>query len=170
MPVVIVTEYRDIYQTEAEQLILNIQQNEFHIPITIEEQPDLKDIPEFYQKDNGNFWVALNDNRVVGTVALLNIGNFRAVLRKMFVHADFRGKQYGIGQMLLNTMSAYATEKRFTEILLGTTEKFTAAQRFYEKNGFTEISKKSLPREFPVMSVDVKFYRKGLLNNPGINF
>ena len=44
-------------------------------------------------------------------------------------------------------------------ILLGTTEKFLAAQRFYEKNGFTEIQKDALPPKFPVMTVDVKFYK-----------
>ncbi len=34
---------------------LHIQQNEFKVPITINEQPDLMDIENFYQKD-GNFW------------------------------------------------------------------------------------------------------------------
>jgi hypothetical protein len=44
-------------------------------------------------------------------------------------------------------------------ICLGTTEKFKAAQKFYERNGFEEIEKESLPKEFPIMSVDIKFYR-----------
>ena len=47
---------------------------------------------------------------------------------------------------------------RFTEVLLGTTEKFVAAQRFYEKNGFAEIEREELPVTFPLMAVDVKFY------------
>ncbi|MGO7422080.1 GNAT family N-acetyltransferase, partial [Rhizobium ruizarguesonis] len=42
---------------------------------------------------------------------------------------------------------------------LGTTDKFVAAHRFYEKNGFTEIAKSALPRTFPLMAVDSKFYR-----------
>ena len=49
------------------------------------------------------------------------------------------------------------------EILLGTTEKFIAAYKFYEKNGFIEVAKASLPPEFPVMAVDVKFYRLGFV-------
>ncbi|MES1217848.1 MAG: GNAT family N-acetyltransferase, partial [Bacteroidota bacterium] len=36
---------------------------------------------------------------------------------------------------------------------------FIAAQRFYEKNGFKEIRKQELPETFPVMEVDIKFYR-----------
>jgi hypothetical protein len=52
-------------------VILPIQQSEFRIPITLDDQPDLRDIPGFYQHDDGNFWVALDDRKVVGTVALL---------------------------------------------------------------------------------------------------
>ena len=64
------------------KLILPIQQDEFQIPITLGEQPDLEDIPGFYQQGNGNFWVALNDRKVVGTVALLDIGSHQAALAK----------------------------------------------------------------------------------------
>jgi N-acetylglutamate synthase-like GNAT family acetyltransferase len=49
--------------------------------------------------------------------------------------------------------------KNITEIYLGTTEKFIRAQRFYENNGFIEIQKQELPKNFPVMDVDVKFYK-----------
>ena len=154
-----VNTYLPSYKQEIIDLILHIQQNEFGIPITLEAQPDLNNIPSFYQKDKGNFWVAVIENKVVGTIALLDIGNSRGALRKMFVHKDFRGKEYGIGQILLNTLLEWARQNNFKEILLGTTEKFIAAQRFYEKNGFGEIDKQSLPKDFPVMEVDVKFYK-----------
>jgi len=156
---IISTTYSPVYQQEVIDLILSIQQTEFSLPITLEAQPDLKDIPAFYQKDNGNFWVAIVENKVIGSIALLDIGNSRGALRKMFVHKDFRGKEYGIGRTLLNKLLEWARQKKFKEILLGTTERFIAAQRFYEKNGFTVIQKQLLPNEFPVMEVDVKFYK-----------
>ena len=53
--------------------------------------------------------------------------------------------------------------KDFREILLGTTAQFIAAQRFYEKNKFDNLEKHELPPEFPIMSVDVKFYKRVLL-------
>ena len=56
-------------------LILPIQQSEFQIAISLEAQPDLRGIPAFYQKGNGNFWVAMDDQKDVGTVGLLDIGN-----------------------------------------------------------------------------------------------
>ena len=155
----IVIPYSAIYQQGVIDLILSIQQSEFGLPITLEAQPDLENIPAFYQKDNGNFWIAIAENKVIGSIALKDIGNYRGALRKMFVHKDYRGKEYGIGHTLLNYLLEWARQKKFKEILLGTTEKFIAAQRFYEKNGFTEIEKQLLPEEFPVMEVDVKFYK-----------
>ena len=151
--------YRNSYKHEVGDLILKIQKDEFGIPITLDKQPDLKEIPGFYQINGGNFWIAKTDTKIIGTIALLDIGNGRGALRKMFVAKEYRGKEFGVGQMLLNNLIDWARHKKITEILLGTTEKFVGAQRFYEKNGFVEIPKKDLPKEFPVMDVDVKFYR-----------
>lgn len=156
--------YSDSYKQSIIDLILDIQRNEFGVPITLEAQPDLKNIHSFYQQDNGNFWMAITGNKAIGTIGLLDIGNSRGALRKMFVHKNFRGKEFGIGQTLLNTLLEWANQKKFTEILLGTTEKFIAAQRFYEKNGFVEIEKQLLPAAFPVMEVDVKFYQYTVFN------
>jgi N-acetylglutamate synthase-like GNAT family acetyltransferase len=154
--------YSDVYKEQAANLILFIQQSEFDIPITREQQPDLNDISTFYQSGNGNFWLALADKQVVGTIALLDIGNKQGALRKMFVDAAYRGKNVGVGQRLLDTLINWAKEKKFTEVFLGTTERFIAAQRFYEKNGFAEIEREELPVTFPVMAVDVKFYKYSL--------
>ncbi|HEX4852371.1 MAG TPA: GNAT family N-acetyltransferase, partial [Puia sp.] len=151
-----------IYKDAVCELILSIQKNEFGVPITLQEQPDLNNIPNFYQKNNGNFWVALADNRVIGTISLLDIGNGQGALRKMFVHANYRGSQFGIGKRLLDKLVEWVQQKKFKEILLGTTEKFIAAQRFYEKNNFNEIEKDNLPATFPLMAVDVKFYKRNL--------
>jgi N-acetylglutamate synthase-like GNAT family acetyltransferase len=144
-------------------LILPIQQAEFGIPITLNDQPDLQDIPNFYQRDLGNFWVALDTasgtNVVVGTLGLLHIGNGEVALRKMFVDAVFRGPDHRVAKRLLDTATHWSREKGIRDIFLGTTAKFLAAHRFYEKNGFCEISRSDLPSRFPVMTVDTKFYR-----------
>jgi GNAT superfamily N-acetyltransferase len=151
--------YTDINKKDVADLILHIQNVEFGIPITLELQPDLNEIPGFYQTNAGNFWIAKIHDRVIGTISLLDIGNRQGALRKMFVEKDYRGKEFGVGQRLLNTLIEWSTQKGFTEIFLGTTEKFIAAQRFYEKNGFKEITKQELPGAFPVMEVDIKFYK-----------
>jgi hypothetical protein len=50
--------YTDNYKHHVANLILGIQNDEFKIPITLELQPDLNEIPKFYQVNNGNFWIA----------------------------------------------------------------------------------------------------------------
>ncbi len=143
-------------------LILHIQQVEFGIPITREDQPDLRDIARFYRHGCGNFWVAEADGQIVGTIALLDIGNREAALRKMFVAAALRGREHGVAQRLLDELVGWAERHEVANVYLGTTAKFLAAHRFYEKNGFTEVAKSDLPPAFPVMAVDTRFYRLAL--------
>jgi N-acetylglutamate synthase-like GNAT family acetyltransferase len=143
-------------------LIVSIQRDEFEIPITLEDQPDLQDIPVFYQQGAGNFWVALSDGEVVGTVALLDLGNRQAALRKMFVHASYRGPKNGVSACLLDTLFKWSRARHVNEVYLGTTEKFLAAHHFYERNGFQQIAASELPPRFPKMAVDTRFYRRAL--------
>lgn len=140
-------------------LILPIQQDEFGIPITLDDQPDLEDIAGSYQHGQGNFWIAMADGKVVGTVALLDIGQGQTALRKMFVAAAYRGAEHGVARRLLAVLVSWSREHGVREIYLGTTAKFLAAHRFYEKSGFREIARADLPARFPVMAVDTKFYR-----------
>jgi N-acetylglutamate synthase-like GNAT family acetyltransferase len=143
-------------------VILPIQQSEFEIPVSLETQPDLRDIAGFYQRGAGNFWVALADGEVVGSVGLLDVGNDQAALRKMFLRATHRGAEHGIAKRLLETLLEWCHARALSEVYLGTTAKFLAAHRFYEKNAFEEIARSELPASFPVMVVDTKFYRRSL--------
>ena len=140
-------------------LILNIQQNEFGVPITADDQPDLSTIPTVYQKGNGNFWLAKQDEKIVGTIGLIDAGNGIGALRKMFVQQEFRGKELSIALSLLNTLMKWAAVKGFKVIYLGTIPKLEAAIRFYEKNGWMRVGANDLPKEFPRMPVDTVFFK-----------
>ena len=142
------------------ELILNIQQNEFQVPITINEQQDLLNIPSFYQQGKGNFWVAKSDEMVVGTIALIDCGEDVGTIRKMFVKKEFRGKEFGIAQRLLDILEVSSRENGIKNLYLGTLERLQAAIRFYERNGFTLIEKQNLPSVFPIMTVDTHFFEK----------
>ena len=154
-----ITVYRKEYEQQVIDLILNIQQNEFGVPVTIADQPDLLDVENFYRKGNGNFWVIKDADKIIGTIALIDIGNQQSALRKMFVHKDYRGKEKGIGQKLLDYLIDCCIQKGIDEIYLGTFDKLQAAQRFYIKNRFVEVPKPSLPASFPVMQVDNMFFK-----------
>jgi N-acetylglutamate synthase-like GNAT family acetyltransferase len=141
-------------------LVLKIQREEFAIPVTYEAQPDLQDIPGFFRKGAGEFWLAIAGGTPIGTIGLLDIGERRGVLRKMFVEAGWRGPGKGVAQGLLDVLLAHAGRQGLSEILLGTIDRFKAAQRFYRRNGFEEIPETALPAAFPRMHVDTQFFRR----------
>ena len=155
--------YESQYRDQIVDLILNIQQNEFQVPITIKDQPDLLIIDEFYQQRNGEFWVALMpDNQVVGTIALIDNGQPFGTIRKMFVRADMRGKERGVAANLFKILEEKAIENKMSALYLGTVHKLKASHRFYTKNGFNEILKTELPLNYPLMAVDTMFFKKEL--------
>ena len=139
--------------------ILAIQQGEFAVPVTAEDQPDLRAVAEVYQSGTGGFWVAERVGRIVGTIGLIGFGTSEGALRKMFVAADARGRELGVAAGLLDILLGHARAKGIKAITLGTIERLYAARRFYEKNGFALIAPEDLPQGFPRMAVDTHFYR-----------
>lgn len=153
------------YSNQVVDLILPIQQLEFNVSITVNDQPDLLDINAYYQQPGGNFWGAFSNGELVGTIALIAIGHQAGAIRKMFVKKEFRGKEKSIAQQLLNHLMAYCEAKNITDIYLGTIAQMNAAQRFYERNGFSPIAADHLPSYFPRMQVDNLFYHLHLKQN-----
>jgi N-acetylglutamate synthase-like GNAT family acetyltransferase len=153
-----IIEYNKAFEQETIDLIVGIQAGEFKLPITAEDQPDLRKVSTFYQQGNGNFWQAIDHNKVVGTIALIDIGNNQVALRKMFVHTDYRGKDRAAAWQLMQEVFAWCRLKGVKDIFLGTVDQFKASHRFYEKNGFVLIDKQNLPDSFPPMPLDTIFY------------
>ncbi len=141
------------------ELITTIQIEEFGVATSAEKQPDLRDIPGFYQQGEGDFWLAFADGELVGTIAIKDAGNGVCALRKMFVKKEFRGKPFGIATALMRTLLDWAGRRGVREIYLGTVDVYHAAHRFYAKNGFVEVTRDLVPDSVPLMDVDVKYYR-----------
>ena len=152
--------FQEKHTPEICALILNIQQNEFQVPITLEDQPDLLIIAQVYQQNGGNFWVVEADGQVVGTIALIDCGAGIGCIRKMFVRADWRGKGRGIAQKLLDTLEDWALQHGIESVYLGTIERLQAAIHFYLRNGFEPLEMQYLPASFPRMAVDTHFFGK----------
>ncbi|MDZ5647974.1 GNAT family N-acetyltransferase [Nitrospirillum sp. BR 11828] len=150
--------YRAGDESGIAALIVPIQREEFGIPISYEEQPDLRDIPGFYQTGAGQFWVAVEGDAIVGSIALKDIGDGAGALRKMFVAPSHRGAPHRAAARLLAVLLSHARAAGLTTLYLGTTAKFLAAHRFYEKSGFSAITPDELPPTFPRMAVDTRFY------------
>jgi len=157
-----ITAYEAQYLAGIRDLIVPIQRNEHAFSIAYEDQKDVHDIPGFYQRDGAEFWVAIDGADVVGSIALVDIGNGQGALRKMFVKHPYRGAAHRLAARLLAHLLEHAAQLGIDDIYLGTNEKFRAAHRFYEKSGFQRVEECDLPDRFPRMNVDTRFYRRRL--------
>lgn len=135
--------YSGKYDDEIINLILSIQNDEAKIGLSLQEQPDLLDIHHCYQQSGGEFWIALSDGRVIGTIGLMLKENHCAVLKKFFVKKAFRLQKVGLS--LYNELLKYAISKSIHHIILDTPAVAHASHKFYEKAGFYRISTEELP-------------------------
>jgi N-acetylglutamate synthase-like GNAT family acetyltransferase len=147
------------YQPEVTELIERIQVGEFHIPIEEGQRKELQSISSAFQKDKGNYWVALLDEKVIGTIAVVDIGHEAFELRDVFLDKQYRSQSAAFAKKLLDTVFEWSKEHGVKTIYLGTTLAFRAAHRFYEKHGFREITRKEMPPYTQPMDCDEKFYR-----------
>lgn len=93
-----------------------------------------QDIEGTYMKQGGTLEVIENEQKeIIGTVALLNIGNSRCKLRKM--HVDKKYRRLGIAHLLLKKILYWAGELGFREITPETVYSMTAAISLYENMG-----------------------------------
>lgn len=155
---VIISPFIDKYQADID-LFMSAIEEEFAEPISTSD-PNAKKIAEMALWTTDKYWVALADGKAIATLGMTKIANNSIALKRIFVNSDFRKK--GIAKSLLDTLFTWAAENSCTTIYLGTMKQFKAAQKFYEKKGFTKIEKGSLPLDFPLNKVDTIFYKKTL--------
>lgn len=150
------------YQSEVVDLIERIQVGEFSIPIEEGQRKELQSISQSFQTNKGNYWVALLNGKVIGTIAVIDIGHNAFELRDVFLDKEYRGQKTEFAKQLLDTVLNWSKEHDVKTIYLGTTLSFKAAHRFYEKHGFQEIARKEMPSYCQPMDCDEKFYRLDL--------
>ncbi len=152
--------YSEDYQKQVEKLVLGIQNDEFGLGLTAQDQPDLPNIANFYK--NGRFWIALDENnQLMGTIGMEPLTDGQASLRKMFLDKTMRGnKDENLAQRLFETLLQYAKEKGYQELWLDTPPPAKAAHRFYERNGFELMPVESTPSTYKPPPIEgLKSYR-----------
>lgn len=135
-----ISEFKDKYQDQVIHLIDSSLKYLGVIPVNEEmiDDPDLYHISEVYS-GRGKFFIMLENDVVVGTVAIKDIGDNFAKLHRMFVKSDLHGT--GLGQQLLDTAISFAKEQKFSKLILNTHLLMKRAHSFYEKNGFLKVGK-----------------------------
>lgn len=152
-----IEEFKESDQSNTKAFVLSIQNEEFGLGFSDNEQPDLLNIGKFYR--NGNFWLAKYDEEIVGTIGLQILDSTNAVLRKMFVKQNYRGKQKGIAHSLFDTLKTFAMSKDINLIWLDTPGCAKASHRFYEKIGFIKTERMYLPKSYTFPDRESLIYR-----------
>jgi GNAT superfamily N-acetyltransferase len=158
MPISII-EYRSIYQTEVVDLILEIQNVEFNLGISLDDQSDLLDIDAYYTGSGGGFWLAVDaTGQVVGTIGL-QLKSGIGIMKKFFVPKAYRGADTGCATMLFDTLLNHATSRGVATIVLDTPAAATRSHMFYQRHGFREIERHDLPITYDYPDRNSIFFR-----------
>ena len=83
------------------------------------------------------FYLALDNNNLIGCIGLKKIDNESAMLSRFYVKKEYRRK--GIGEKLYQKVLDYAYKHKFKDIYLGVDEVSKSGISFYEKHGFIKI-------------------------------
>jgi len=98
---------------------------------------DLADLEVNYWNAKGAFFVLLNGEAVIGTVALHHEADTVCELCRMYLAPQYRG--HGLGRRLLEHALREARERGFKEVRLKTASVLVEAISLYKRAGFSTL-------------------------------
>ena len=120
--------------------------------------PNLGRFSEIYNTEGNKYWVAIDENdKLVGGVGIGKLKGVEGVceLQKMYCMPEARGT--GVAHKLMEIAVIYA-KKHYSRCYLETLENMVAAQKFYEKYGFTRIYEPIVKTEH--FACDVRYIKE----------
>ena len=151
--------YSDEDREEVIRLVLHCQNDGTRPSVSVDDQPELRRIPEKYMDSGGNFWVAKDNGKTAGSIGLMKFGDGTAVLKKFFVYEPYRGAPCHLGRQLYGTLLDYARTHGVKQLILDTPKNTDRAHKFYERAGFTEIERADVPVVYDFPYEDSDFFR-----------
>jgi GNAT superfamily N-acetyltransferase len=136
-----ISRYTPNLQPEIKTFVLNIL-SEFGFNFDQKLDFDLDDPQKYYPDTGGVFYVACDNNKIVGTIAI-KIKNGIPVLKRFYVDKKCRGK--GIGSSLFDKAILFCKDKKYKKITLDTNNKFCNAFEMYKKKGFKTVNTNNKP-------------------------
>lgn len=152
-----ISQFEDKYTQDIIDIVLHFQNDGTRPIVSVDDQPDLLNIADEYINKGGNFWIAKNDEKLIGTIGIMPYNKEIAVLKKFFVYEDYQGKPNHVGRKLYDVLLTYAKEQGYKIILLDTPRNTERAHKFYIKAGFKQIKKDSLPIKLNTIYEDNDF-------------
>ena len=100
-----------------------------------------KPLADFVLAGAGRLWIAEEDGRVVGSIAVVDADNDVGQLRWFLLTPEARGT--GLGRRMLETALTYCRERGMRHVFLWSFAQLDDALRLYERAGFqiTETNK-----------------------------
>jgi len=99
---------------------------------------ELEELPGEYAQPRGCLLVAVEDGEAAGCVALRDLGNSVAELKRLYVRQQFR--RSGLGKLLTLRIIEEARKRGYARIRLDTVPLMTPAIALYRSLGFKPIA------------------------------
>lgn len=148
--------FEERYTQDVIDLVLHFQNDGTRPMVTVDDQPDLRNMVDSYMHAGGNFWIAVENDRLIGSIGIMPCNQDIAILKKFFVYEAYQGAPIHLGQKLYATLLQFAKENGFKTLLLDTPYNTVRAHKFYEKAGFQKVKERELPLTFshPIQECD----------------
>jgi GNAT superfamily N-acetyltransferase len=105
-------------------------------------------------KRRSRAWLAKKENKIVGSILIVERPNNQAQLRLLFVDLTVRG--IGLGRWLVEESIGYCRAGGFDLVYLWTVDGLDRAISIYESVGFTRVAEKTI-EEWGRRGVEVRF-------------
>ena len=127
-----ILEYRSEYRKKTINLLIKVAVEEFGFKDWKKWFEIFEN--ETYKENDGNCYIAIDNNNVIGTISLRKINDITAEVKNFYLEKEYRGT--GIAQDLFNTIIEFAKAKKYKRLELDSYKEFNRAIKFYEKNNF----------------------------------
>lgn len=152
-----VTEKED---SQVKELIAAILEKEFSAEEKAFFGSDIECVSRNYSGNGEVFFVATDQSKIVGTVGIKREDGRNALLRRIFVSPDYRGRKIGSG--LIEKAVDFCRKEGYEEIIFKTTSRMKEAIKLCEANGFTKKMRIELgPLELLKFTIHLGKFEKG---------
>ena len=110
----IIREFRNQDHDQIVSLIISILEAEFPQTLNNFSQEDIDNIKSGYEGERENFFVIENNNSIIGTVGIKEDDKKTALMRRLFINPDYRGK--GFGKKLIEKVINFCKDNKYNKI------------------------------------------------------
>lgn len=133
--------YRPSDQQAVKDFVIN-SWKEFGFTYIKKLDYDLDDPGAYYLTPGGMFFVLKDQEKIIGTIGIINKGKGIAEFKRLYIDMAYRGKK--LGSLLVDTAIAFCRDNNFHKIEFETNKIFTVAHTLYQKRGFTIVEEDTL--------------------------